>query len=252
MYPMRLIVLVVMCALLVAAPVSAQNSTPSTGGTIVRDLTEAAQAMGSTSVVLIIIVLVQGGIVAFLISVARSGIAPLMKTIESLNTQNNTLQSHTRLLGDQLTERLRLGDEERLKAAEVTERTVQRLETIETSTQAASGRQSAVDAIKLHMTGIENDLRTADSVDQEKTRASLTDIAQKISELISSIQQQNEALRSGAAREDQYATAFNTFSEALKDLLVSVRSLETKIAAMTENDLKPPAALVETDGKGVS
>lgn len=250
MHPMRVISLLAMCALLIAAPVSAQTGTPvpSTSGSIVRELTDSAQTMGATAFVLIVVVMIQGGIVFFLISVAQRGMSPLLGTLKALNDSRQDVQR-------EFSDHVKRGDAERQKTAEITERaaaanerTATILSDLETKREAVSGRRSAVQEITEHVDAAAKTLKESDEKQQTETRTSLKTLTEKIDGLIELLQ---KTLQSGAAREETAAKTLENVARELSGIRVVAQKIEATTVSLSETDLKPTAAVtngIETKG----
>lgn len=131
-------------------PVYAQTATPPapTGSAqaIVSDVIEATQTLGILTVVVLVALGILACIVVIVLVLAWKGLSPLLGTIRSLNTAREDLQ-------EQLFKRLEAGDKERARTAEINERTVNTLTTLETKAEAQDGRKSAVQAIIEHTDG---------------------------------------------------------------------------------------------------
>lgn len=139
----RIVATIILCTIFFTAPIYAQmppQATPNATGAV-RDLSEAAQALGTSNVVLIIIVIIGLGLVGLMIIVAARGLTPMIKTIGDLNEARSELQS-------QLMSRLEKGDATAAKTADINERTVGVLGTLMTKVQA----EDSVKAIQTTVT----------------------------------------------------------------------------------------------------
>lgn len=200
---MRTLAVVLAALLLSCAPVQAQTPAPSPT-TIVRDLSDAAQALGTNNLVQVIVVLIQGGIVVFLVTVAQKGIGPLVSTIKTLNDARDELQ-------DELFKRLEAGDRERARVAEVNERTAAILEALETRGEARSGRRDAVNEINLH----------TDRAHAE-TRESLKPIEDKLEHVI---QMLNDEEQRHVQRDKALNVTLSSVTKELVELRQAVKNL---------------------------
>lgn len=202
---MRTLVVMLATLLLSCAPAQAQTTEPSPSPTtIIHELSDAAAALGTNNFVQVVVVLIQGGIVVFLVTVAQKGFTPLVSTIKTLNDTRDELQ-------DALFKRLEVGDKERARVAEVNERTVTILEGLETRGEARSGRHDAVNEINQHV----------DRAHAE-TRESLKPIEDKLEHVI---QMLNDEEQRHVQRDKALNVTLSSVTKELVELRQAVKNL---------------------------
>ena len=201
---MHRIAIILLSLLLVVAPVAAQEPTPipPSASSVVRDVVEATQALGTVTIVILaalaVLVLI---VVFFVVAVWRLG-SPLVNTVQRLmETVRSLMEARDRRdLEDDTRKQAQIAVLERYKAL---------LEDIETKEDAVKSRESAVTQINAHTDAaveptIENSKEAVDDlkklseqmkklVTQEHFDGTMTDMQKQLDAIIEKMEHKVDA-----------------------------------------------------------